>query len=309
MSYDDDSYAEQRRRRENIMQQRLRKARGEEIDEDLDAGRYDDDDIGVPRTFGRVSAAPRLAGGPRGGGGGCATPVLYLVLGALASLLVVAFFFNQTAKGFGSLFSGVPNLATIIVTPTPVIKSGAAVIQRIQQLSRLETASYTVEQVIDVSQSSSVSSIPIIGSIGDAVAGDTLLLIAHGTVVAGVDLSTLDVGAVTIAPDGRSITLRIPPVQIFDSHLDSDKTRVYSRDRGLFAPDNKDLESQARLEAERQILQAACEDGVMARATDEAEKSLKQFLGLLDYDQVVVIASAPGACAAPAGGPQATPTP
>ncbi|MEI7644380.1 MAG: DUF4230 domain-containing protein [Chloroflexales bacterium] len=300
MSYDDDSYAEQRRRRENIMQQRLRKARGEEIDEDLDAGRYDDD-VDIPRSFSRASAPARYSGIPRGGG--CSGAGFYLVLGGLASLLVVVFFFNQTTKGFGSLFSGMPNLSTMIVTPTPVIKSGAAVIQRIQQLSRLETAAYTVEQVIEVRQDSNV---PIVGNL---LAGDALLLIAHGTVVAGVDLSKLDAGAVTISPNGRTITLRMPPVQIFDSHLDSSKTRVYSRDRGVFAPDNKDLESQARIEAERQILQAACEDGVMSRATDEAAKSLRQFLGLLDYDTVDVIASAPTACVAPTGGSQATPAP
>jgi hypothetical protein len=304
MSYDDDDYTDQRRRRENIMQQRLRKARGEEIDEDLGGGPYDhDDDDGVPRTFGRSAPPPRFSGPPRGGGGGCAAPVLYVVLGALAALLVVVIFFNQTLGGIGSLLSGVPNLATIVVTPTPVIRSGAAVIQRIQELSRLETASYTIEQVIDVRQD---SNIPIVGNI---LASDALLLIAHGTVVAGVDLGQLDAGAVTISPDGRTISLRLPPVQIFDSHLDSSKTRVYSRDRGWLAPDNKDLETQARQEAEQRILQAACEDGVMSRATDEAEKSLRQFLGLLDYDEVVVIPSAPAACAAPAGAPQGTPAP
>lgn len=300
MSYDDEGYAEQRRRRENIMQQRLRKSRGEEVEEDLDAGPYDDDDD-VPRTFGR-SGGPRLAPPPRGGGG-CATGVLYLVLGGLATLLIVVFLFNQTLGGIGSLFSGVPNLATIIVTPTPVIQSGAAVVRRIQQLSRLETSSYTVEQVIDVSQG---SSIPIIG---DFVAGDTLLLIAHGTVVAGVDLGQLDADAVTVSPDGRTITLRLPPVQVFSSALDSSKTRVYSRNRGLFAPENKDLETQARQRAEQQILQAACEDGIMSRATEQAEQSLRQFLSLLDYDEVVVVPSTPAACAPPAGAPQPTPAP
>jgi hypothetical protein len=184
-----------------------------------------------------------------------------------------------------------------------VIQSGAAVVRRIQDLSKLETAQYTIEQVIDVRQD---SNIPLIGNF---VAGDALLLIAHGTVVAGVDLSELDADAVTISPDGRTITLRLPPVQIFDWHLDSSKTRVYSRDRGLLAPDNKDLETQARMEAERQILQAACEDGVMSRATDAAAVSLQKFLSLLDYDEVVVIPSAPGACVAPVGGPQATPAP
>jgi len=183
-----------------------------------------------------------------------------------------------------------------------VIRSGAAVIQRIQQLSRLETASYTVEQVIDVRQGQG-------NPVFDFFAGDNLLLIAHGTVVAGVDLNKLDAGAVTISPDGRTITLRVPPVQIFDSHLDSSKTRVYSRDQRILAPENKDLETQARIEAERQILQAACEDGVMSRATDEATKSLRQFLSLLDYNTVDVIASTPAACVAPAGGSQATLTP
>ncbi len=298
MRYDD----EQRRRPENIMQQRLRKSRGEEIGEEIDDDRYDDDDDGgVPRTFGRVSASPRFSRDLRGGGG-CAPATLFLAFGALLCLLVVVFYVNQTAKGFGSFFGGVPSLATIIQTPTPVIRSGAAVIQRIQQLSRLETASYTVEQVIDVRQGQG-------NPVFDFFAGDNLLLIAHGTVVAGVDLNKLDAGAVTISPDGRTITLRVPPVQIFDSHLDSSKTRVYSRDQRILAPENKDLETQARIEAERQILQAACEDGVMSRATDEATKSLRQFLSLLDYNTVDVIASTPAACVAPAGGSQATLTP
>ncbi|NTW03661.1 MAG: DUF4230 domain-containing protein, partial [Oscillochloris sp.] len=166
-----------------------------------------------------------------------------------------------------------------------------------------ETASYTVEQVIEVRQDSNV---PVIGNI---LASDALLLIAHGRVVAGVDLSQLNASAVTISPDGRTITLRIPPAQVFSSDLDNSKTRVYSRDRGVFAPENKDLEAQARQEAEQRILQAACEDGVMSRATEEAELALHQFLGLLDYNEVVVIPSEPSACLAPAVDLQATPVP
>lgn len=289
MSYDDDSRAEQGRRRENIMQQRLRKSRGEEIDEDLDHGPYDDDGD-VPRTFTRSAPLPPLSGGSRGGG--CLTAVLYLVLGALAAMLAAAFLLNQAGGGIDRLFASVPNLVTIVMTPTPVIQSGAAVVRRIQQLSRLETAAYTVEQVIDVSQGQG-------NPVFDFLAGDNLLLIAHGKVVAGVDLGMLDASAVTISPDGRTISLRLPPAQIFSSTLDNEKTRVYSRDRRILAPENKDLETLARQEAERQILLAACEDGVMIRATEAAEISLQKFLGLLDYDEVVVVPSAPAACVAP----------
>lgn len=301
MSYDDKGQG----RRENIMQQRLRKSKGEEVDDHIHLDHYDDDSD-VPRTFG--DSVPTLGfwrGGARsggGGGGGCTTALLYIVIGALAALLVVFLILGQMGSGVGGLFAGMPNFATIVVTPTPVIQSGTAVVRRIQQLSRLETAAYTVEQVIDVSQGQG-------NPVFDFLAGDNLLLIAHGKVVAGVDLSLLDPSAVTISPDGRTITLRLPPAQIFSSTLDNTKTRVYSRDRRILAPENKDLESLARLEAERQILQTACEDGVLSRATESAEISLQKFLSLLDYSEVVVVPSAPAACVAVTTAPQTTPSP
>lgn len=295
MRDDDDDY-ETRSRRENLMQQRLRRARGEEIDDNLDAYGYaDDDGDALPRGFGGGGYTPRRRSSA---GGGCAQAVLYLVLGAIVTLLIVVFFVNRTFGSIGSMFEdAVPDISTIIVTPTPQIVSGAAVVRRIQELSRLETAAYTIERVIDVSQG---SSIPIVG---DLLAGDELLLIAHGTVIAGVDLSSLDENDVTVSPDGSLITVRLPAVQIFQASLDSQKTRVYSRDRGLFAPDNKDLESLARQEAELQILSAACEDGIMQRASDEAVAAMRQFLGLLDTAQVVVEIAPAGACAAPGTAP------
>jgi Protein of unknown function (DUF4230) len=295
--YDDD----ERPRRENLMQQRLRKARGEEVDEDLSVGgRYADDDD-RPRGLGGYAPSPRSYGG--GGGGGCAQVTLYLVLGGLATLLLGGLFLSRAIGDFGRVLTP-PPIAEILATPTPEVITGAAVVQRIQQLSRLETASYSIQTVIDVSQG---SNIPVIG---DLLAGDELLLIAHGTVVAGVDLGTLAPDAVTVTPDGSTITVRLPPAQVFSASLDSQKTRVYSRERGIFAPENKDLETQARQVAEEEILRAACEDGVLSKATLQAEAALRQFLGLVDDAEVVVIPAAPGPCVAPAGSaPQPTATP
>lgn len=291
--YDD----ERRRGRESLMQQRLRKARGEEIDDDLDqVGAYDDDD--APRAFGGGYGAPRRPPAPAGGG--CAQATLYLVLGGLVAMLAAGFFLDRTLGGLGRIFQP-PAIAEILITPTPEIISGAAVVRRVQELSRLETASYTIETVIEVNQSQG-------NPIFDFFAGDALLLIAHGTVVAGVDLGALTPESVTVAPDGSTITLRLPPAELFSTSLDNSRTRVYSRDRGWFAPANANLESLARQEAEAQILRAACEDGIMAKATAEAEASLRQFLGLVDEAEIVVIPAPPQACAAPAPG-AATPAP
>ena len=288
--------------RENLMQQRLRKARGEEVDEEVSVpSRYDDDDDAPRGLGGGYSPVPRSH--RPAPGGGCARATLYLVLGGLIALLLGGLALNQTLGGFGRLLTP-PPIAQIFATPTPEIITGAAVVQRIQQLSRLETASYTVQTVIDVSQS---SNIPIIG---DFLAGDELLLIAHGTVIAGVDLGALPSDAVSVAPDGSTITLRLPPAQIFSASLDSQKTRVYSRERGVFAPDNKDLETQARQVAEAEILKAACEDGVLSKATLQAEAALRQLLSVVDEAEIVVIPAVPAACTAPVTSvPPLAPTP
>ncbi|MBO9347832.1 MAG: DUF4230 domain-containing protein [Chloroflexus sp.] len=219
-------------------------------------------------------------------GGGLSVSFLLLLI----VVLVVGIGGFWIAQRINAVGTALPNLQVIVQTPTPQIVSGAAVVQRIQQLSRLETSKYTIERVIDVRQS---SNIPIIG---DWLASDALLLIAHGTVVVGVDLSQITADAVTVSADGSRITVRLPPVQVFSATLDNSKTRVYSRDRGLLAPENPHLETIARQAAEQQILQAACDDGIMEEGTRNAALALRQFLGLIDGAVVEVITSPPAAC-------------
>ncbi len=207
---------------------------------------------------------------------------LYLVLGGLGALLIV-FALNRFLTGVGD-FLKFPGLGAI-ATPTPTVLSSAAVIQRIQALNRLETASYSVQTVIEVQQTQG-------NPLFDFFAGDSLLLIAHGSVAAGIDLSAIEADDVTLSPDGRTITVKLPPAQIFSSSLDNTRTRVYSRDRGWFAPTNKDLETRARQEAEAQILHAACEDGVLSKATEQASVALQQLLGMIS-DATIIVSTVP----------------
>lgn len=276
-------------RRESLMQRRLRKARGEDVADDLDALDYPD----RPLSLGNYPP-PRIRG-RSDGLSGCSQVTLFLGLGVLVTLLIAMLLFGRTLSGIGQFFSNgpqLPDIREIIVTPTPQIVSSAAVVQRVRQLNRLETASYTIQTVIEINQSQGN---PVL----DFFAGDALLLIAQGTVVAGLDLSELSSDDVTVAPDGRTITLRLPPAQIFSIMLDNEATRVYSRNRGWFAPENKDLETQARQQAEQQILQAACEDGIMSKANVQAEQAMRQFLGLIDGVEVNIVSALPLPCSAP----------
>jgi hypothetical protein len=279
-------------RRDSLMQRRLRAARGEEVEPET----YEDDYPPPPRYTRARPAYPPA----NNAGSGCASAVLYLVLGGVAIVLLVLIFGRQLASSF------VPNVPQqvrqLVATPTTTVRDRGGTILQIRNLSRLETQSYSVERVVEAKVER--------GNPLDLLLSDRLLLIASGDVIAGVDLAKLQDSDVTISPDGKTITLRLPPSEIFSKSLNNDRTRVYDRQTGIFASENKDLETQARTAAEGEILQAACEGGVMQKAADEAKRSVEQFVRLLDFDVVNVIAEA-GPCMAPGGpgAPLATPTP
>ena len=283
------------RRRDSLMERRLR-AR-EEGNDDYDD--YDDyDDVPPPRRSTRGGYAPPAYRGSSGGG--CATTALYLLLAVVVMGVVLLLAGPRLLSSAASAF--VPNVPAriqqVIATPTATVRDRGGTIQQIRSLNRLETKSYSVERVIEASVQR--------GNPLDLLLGDRLLLIASGTVVAGVDLSKLTPANVTISPNGESITVRLPPSEIFSKALDSQRTRVYDRSAGLFAPENKDLETQARQQAEDEILNAACEGGIMQQAADEAQRSMEQFLKLLDFENVTVTSSA-GPCTAPATVPTVAP--
>ncbi|MEN9935604.1 MAG: hypothetical protein RLZZ387_2183 [Chloroflexota bacterium] len=274
-------------RRETLMQRRLRAARGEPVDEPYDDG-AGGDDYPMPRY--RRPAAPYV---PAYAQSGCASTVLYLVLGAITLVLLFMLFGRQAIQ---SVTQSVPEqvrerVQMVVATPTPTLRDRGGTIQQIRELNRLETQQYSIERVVEARVER--------GNFMDTFLGERLLLIASGDVVAGVDLAKLRESDVDISADGESITLRLPPSEIFSASLDNERTTVYDRQTGIVTQvtggQDPTLETQARQEAERQILAAACEDGVMQKAADEAKEAMESFLRLLDFASVEVVAT-PGVC-------------
>jgi len=228
----------------------------------------------------------------RRGSSGCS----YVLVGLLTVFFAALIFLLGLLTGGGA--SIVDRVMTLLgrapaVTPAPEIISGDAIIEQIRQVSRLETTIYTVERVIEVKQSDEFWP--------DWLRGDRLLLIASGTVVAGVDLERLDAASVTVSEDGSSVTVDLPPVEIFNrnSILDNARTRVYDRQQGLFAQPNANLETQARQAAETEILLAACEAGILAQANEDAQRALEKLLALYEFDVTVKAAAVPPCPEAP----------
>jgi len=161
---------------------------------------------------------------------------------------------------------------------------GAAVITQIRKLSRLETAQFTIETIIEAGTKDE--------RFGGILFGDKLLLIANGQVVAGIDLTTITEGDIVVKDSNLSVTLPAP--EIFSVSLDNTKTRVYDRQKGLLSKSDKDLEREARRAAEDKVREAACEGGILQEASTNAKQQLEALFSTLGFTSVTITVSAGG---------------
>jgi len=150
------------------------------------------------------------------------------------------------------------------------------VVRQIQQLQRLETVRFSMDKIISGEHEN-----PYVPKF---LVGDRLLLLVHGEVIAGVDLTQLEPQNVSL--HDRSISLRLPKSQILITRIDNSKTRVYSRDTGLFSSPDPNLESQVRQEAERELQEAALQDNILKIADDNARTTLSALLRSLGFTNV-----------------------
>jgi len=150
------------------------------------------------------------------------------------------------------------------------------VVRQIQQLQRLETVSFTMDKIISGEHDS-----PYLPKF---LVSDRLLLVVHGEVIGGVDLSKLQPADVVV--QGQSISLRLPQAQILVTRLDNAQTRVYSRDTGLFSSPDPNLESEVRQEAERQLQEAAMQGDILKTANGNARSTISSLLQGLGFKKV-----------------------
>jgi uncharacterized protein DUF4230 len=156
--------------------------------------------------------------------------------------------------------------------------SRPVVVQNIQRLQRLETVVYSVEKIVTGTQDSAY--------LPRALAGDRILLIVYGEVTAGIDLGKLDTSSIAVRD--RSISLQVPPAEIFSTRIDNAKTQVYSRETGLFVRPDPNLETIARRAAEQQVHQAAVDSGILKTAADNGRMTLQKLLEGLGFESVVI---------------------
>jgi len=201
---------------------------------------------------------------------------LGILIGLLCGVLCIAAlaWFLLSQNSGRSLLSRILSAATGRTLSIDV--SRPAVVDRIQRLQRLETVVYTMDKLVTGAKES-----PLLPNF---LAGDRLLMLVHGEVIAGIDFSNLKMQDVRL--DGKQIHLHLPAAQVFSTRLDSAKTRVYSRQTGLLVPTDPNLETEVRQEAERELQQAALADGILKTAQQNAASTIGSLLQGLGFEKV-----------------------
>lgn len=200
-------------------------------------------------------------------------PFGVLALGVIVGFLLLAVFAHTVRTVPGS------NLISLLTGRSNSFEiSSPSVVEKIRQLSRLETVDYSLDKIVGGERQSAY--------LPDFLVGDKLLLVAHGEVIAGMDLGQLKPGDVTVR--GDSVQVRLPAPQVLTTRIDNARTRIYSRSTGLLVPADPNLEGEVRQTAEQQIAQAALDDHILDKARQNARASVSALLYGLGFHKVDV---------------------
>ena len=209
-----------------------------------------------------------------------------MLLAGLAGVVCAGLIFG--ALGIKSCLGPAPALIPPLSSSVVVVRPTPNVLIAVRDLARLESASFHMERVIDLTDKQSQL-------FGLLQTEDAILLVAVANVSAGVDLQKLTARDVTADPEKKSVKITLPAPELFHAELDNSKTYVHTRHTGALATRQENLETRARQEAERSLVDAALQAGLLNRASDNAKHAVEGLARGLGYEQldVSVRAAAP----------------
>jgi len=173
-------------------------------------------------------------------------------------------------------FLGVVGLHLLTRPSTPKTYNTSTILLQVQSLSQLVTVKYVMEKIVILED-------PPQNPVRRMLPDETkIILVAHGIVKSGVDLSQLKPEDLKLS--GKRISIRLPPAQITDAYLDEKQTQVIEHNTSFMREFNKDLEHNARQNAIEDIRRAARRSGINRDADERARLELKNLFGQLGFE-------------------------
>ncbi len=186
---------------------------------------------------------------------------------------------EQAVRPLSDLAGELGTQVAQVLHPTPtILPDPVTIVHDVRSLARLETIQYSVEKVVTADSGQEFLKV---------LFGDRLLLVAHGVVIAGVDLEK--VGPEDLWLENGVLYMRLPEAEVFMATLDNDQSYIYDRQRGFLTKGDVNLETEARRVAEVEIEKAALEDGILELARQNAENFLGRMLRQLGYEEVIFV--------------------
>lgn len=158
-------------------------------------------------------------------------------------------------------------------------------LRQVQTLSELVTVKYVMEKV-------EVWDDPPPAVLSLFAGDNRILLLAQGTVKAGIDLSQIKQSDIQIR--GKTVTIKLPSAEVTDCYLNDKETKVIERKTGLFRSFDKDLEQKIRNTVLDDMRRDALRGGIRAEADERARKQLANLFTVMGFERVEFVLSAPG---------------
>jgi hypothetical protein len=231
-----------------------------------------------------VSPAPQARGGGNWLRNLAFLSIIIFFCIAAAAVAMFAIGANQAKNDVVEPVRNLVRQLTLPVTPE-ILPNPTTIIREIQDLQRLETASFEFEKVITAETKQDL----LWGLLGESV-----VFVANGKVFAGVDFAKMAESDLQVY-DPKTVYVHLPEAEIFSDIpvLDNERSYVADRDTGLLTRADPTLETQVRQEAEKAIRAAADESEILERADNNARQYMIGFLSGLGFENIIFTDESP----------------
>jgi len=165
-------------------------------------------------------------------------------------------------------------------------RSGPVLLDSMKDLSQYVAAEGNFQVLVDLQANNRY--------IPDFIFNQRTLFVGVGSVNAYVDFSKLNGNNIVVSPDGKSVTITLPPPQLDKPNLDPNKSYVFAEERGavnrvgdLFGNDPNKTQELYQL-AEDKIAAAARDSELQARAEKNTRLMLESLLKQLGFERVTI---------------------